>query len=149
MDLVLTSIISMAMRCNAMYWSNGYQTKNSLLWYTNLYLSFLMLCLNAAWTSHVGLTCSMFMRDGVELPCHDSAAGLYVKTRSSEIVKVYFFLLIIIVAWKVYWYFTDQIFEVHISSWKIAPYPKFYLKAFGESNTSFLLYWFCKHTSPC
>ncbi|CAA2994153.1 PREDICTED: uncharacterized protein LOC104592277 isoform X2 [Olea europaea subsp. europaea] len=48
--------------------------------------------------SLTGLTCSMFMRDGVELPCHDSAAGLYVKTRSSEIVKVYFFLLIIIVA---------------------------------------------------
>ncbi|KAL2555062.1 2-oxoglutarate (2OG) and Fe(II)-dependent oxygenase superfamily protein [Forsythia ovata] len=38
--------------------------------------------------SLTGLACAMFMRNGVELPCPDSAAGLYVKTRSSEIVKV-------------------------------------------------------------
>ncbi|KAL0358377.1 UNVERIFIED_CONTAM: hypothetical protein Sangu_0687100 [Sesamum angustifolium] len=35
-----------------------------------------------------GLTCGMFTRDAVELPCPDSAAGLYVKTRSGQIVKV-------------------------------------------------------------
>ncbi|KAI3443837.1 hypothetical protein Pfo_000502 [Paulownia fortunei] len=38
--------------------------------------------------SLTGLTCGMFMRDAVELPCPDSAAGLYVKTRSGQIVKV-------------------------------------------------------------
>ncbi|CAK9154417.1 unnamed protein product [Ilex paraguariensis] len=34
------------------------------------------------------LTCGMFMRDAVELPCPDSAAGLYIKTRTGQIVKV-------------------------------------------------------------
>ncbi|KAK4404173.1 Nudix hydrolase 19, chloroplastic [Sesamum angolense] len=38
--------------------------------------------------SLTGLTCGMFTRDAVELPCPDSAAGLYVKTRSGQIVKV-------------------------------------------------------------
>ncbi|KAL8040649.1 hypothetical protein ABFX02_10G111600 [Erythranthe guttata] len=38
--------------------------------------------------SLTGLTCGMFTRDGMELPCPDSAAGLYVKTRSGQIVKV-------------------------------------------------------------
>ncbi|XP_010249858.1 PREDICTED: uncharacterized protein LOC104592277 isoform X2 [Nelumbo nucifera] len=40
--------------------------------------------------SLTGLTCGMFMRDGVEVPCPDSAAGLYVKTRTNQIVKVVF-----------------------------------------------------------
>lgn len=40
-------------------------------------------CLN------VGLTCGMFMRDAVEIPCPTSAAGLYIKTRTDEIVKVH------------------------------------------------------------
>lgn len=31
----------------------------------------------------------MFMKDGVELPCPDSAAGLYIKTRTDQIVKVW------------------------------------------------------------
>lgn len=35
-----------------------------------------------------GLTCGMFLRDGVEVPCPDSAAGLYIQTRSDQIVKV-------------------------------------------------------------
>ena len=30
----------------------------------------------------------MFTRDGGEIPCPDSAAGLYVRTRADEIVKV-------------------------------------------------------------
>ncbi|CAL5443109.1 unnamed protein product [Camellia sinensis] len=36
------------------------------------------------------LTRGMFMRDAVELPCPDSAAGLYIKTRNDQIVKVVF-----------------------------------------------------------
>ncbi|KAJ8442372.1 LOW QUALITY PROTEIN: hypothetical protein Cgig2_018628 [Carnegiea gigantea] len=35
-----------------------------------------------------GLTCGMFLKDGVEVACPDAAAGLYVKTRSDQIVKV-------------------------------------------------------------
>ncbi|XP_051131422.1 uncharacterized protein LOC127251665 isoform X2 [Andrographis paniculata] len=38
--------------------------------------------------SLTGLTCGIFTRDGVELPCPDNVAGLYVKTRSGQIVKV-------------------------------------------------------------
>ncbi|THF98020.1 hypothetical protein TEA_007569 [Camellia sinensis var. sinensis] len=39
------------------------------------------------------LTRGMFMRDAVELPCPDSAAGLYIKTRNDQIVKVYFLVV--------------------------------------------------------
>lgn len=35
----------------------------------------------------------MFMRDAVEIACPDSAAGLYVRTRSDQIVKVHFLIL--------------------------------------------------------
>ncbi|KHN32409.1 hypothetical protein glysoja_026303, partial [Glycine soja] len=38
--------------------------------------------------SLTGLTCSMFTRDGVEIACPDSAAGLYIRTRNNQIVKV-------------------------------------------------------------
>ncbi|XP_073145404.1 uncharacterized protein [Henckelia pumila] len=38
--------------------------------------------------SLTGLTCGMFMRDALELPSTDSAAGLYVKTRSGQMIKV-------------------------------------------------------------
>ncbi|XP_038889558.1 uncharacterized protein LOC120079448 isoform X3 [Benincasa hispida] len=38
--------------------------------------------------SLTGLTCAMFTRDGVEIPCPDNAAGLYIRTRADEIVKV-------------------------------------------------------------
>lgn len=34
------------------------------------------------------LTRGMFMRDAVELPSPDSASGLYVKTRSGQVIKV-------------------------------------------------------------
>ncbi|KAH7511881.1 uncharacterized protein LOC107431865 isoform X2 [Ziziphus jujuba] len=40
--------------------------------------------------SLTGLTCAMFMKDAVEIACPDSAAGLYVRTRSDQIVKVVF-----------------------------------------------------------
>ncbi|KAJ4823644.1 hypothetical protein Tsubulata_017939 [Turnera subulata] len=40
--------------------------------------------------SLTGLTCAMFKRDGVEIPCPDSAAGLYIRTRTDQIVKVVF-----------------------------------------------------------
>ncbi|GAB4828353.1 hypothetical protein Ancab_035351 [Ancistrocladus abbreviatus] len=40
--------------------------------------------------SLTGLTCGMFLRDGVQIPCPDSAAGLHIKTRSDQIVKVVF-----------------------------------------------------------
>lgn len=36
----------------------------------------------------VGLTCGMFTRNGVKISSPDSAAGLYVKTRNDQIVKV-------------------------------------------------------------
>lgn len=42
---------------------------------------------------YVGLTCAMFMRDAVEIPCPDSAAGLYIRTRTDQIVKVHFLKL--------------------------------------------------------
>lgn len=34
----------------------------------------------------------MFMKDAVEIACPDSAAGLYVRTRSDQIVKVHFLI---------------------------------------------------------
>ncbi|KAF5482073.1 hypothetical protein F2P56_002668 [Juglans regia] len=40
--------------------------------------------------SLTGLTCAMFTRDAVEIPCPDSAAGLYIRTRTDQIVKVVF-----------------------------------------------------------
>ncbi|GLT28986.1 hypothetical protein SLA2020_038820 [Shorea laevis] len=38
--------------------------------------------------SLTGLTCAMFKRDGVEISSPDSAAGLYIRTRTDQIVKV-------------------------------------------------------------
>ncbi|KAJ3704376.1 hypothetical protein LUZ61_008081 [Rhynchospora tenuis] len=38
--------------------------------------------------SLTGLTCGLFMRNSVEVPCPDSSAGLYVQTRNNEVVKV-------------------------------------------------------------
>ncbi|XP_059432444.1 uncharacterized protein LOC132165777 isoform X2 [Corylus avellana] len=40
--------------------------------------------------SLTGLTCGMFTRDAVEIPCPDSAAGLYIRTRADQVVKVVF-----------------------------------------------------------
>ncbi|KAG6488012.1 hypothetical protein ZIOFF_056770 [Zingiber officinale] len=40
--------------------------------------------------SLTGLTCGLYTRDGVKITSPDSAAGLYVKTRNDEIVKVVF-----------------------------------------------------------
>lgn len=45
---------------------------------------------------YTGLTSAIFTRDSVEISCPDSTAGLYVKTRSGQIVKVYIFLLIVL-----------------------------------------------------
>ncbi|KAF3780347.1 hypothetical protein EJ110_NYTH39386 [Nymphaea thermarum] len=38
----------------------------------------------------LGLTCAMFMRGTQEVPCPDATAGLYIKTRMDQIVKVVF-----------------------------------------------------------
>ncbi|GAA0174703.1 oxidoreductase [Lithospermum erythrorhizon] len=38
--------------------------------------------------SLTGLTCALFTRDTLETPCPDSSAGLYIRTRTGEIVKV-------------------------------------------------------------
>ena len=46
----------------------------------------LTLCLIFVSIWYVGLTCAMFKRDGVEIPCPDSTAGLYIKTRTDQIV---------------------------------------------------------------
>ncbi|CAA6672710.1 unnamed protein product [Spirodela intermedia] len=40
--------------------------------------------------SLTGLTCGMFTRNGLEISPPDSAAGLYVRTREEEVVKVVF-----------------------------------------------------------
>lgn len=40
--------------------------------------------------SLTGLTCGLFTRDSVEIPCPDSAAGLYIRTRDNRVVKVTF-----------------------------------------------------------
>lgn len=47
---------------------------------------------------YTGLTRAIFTRDtdNAEIPCPDSIAGLYVKTRSGQIVKVYIFLLVVL-----------------------------------------------------
>ncbi|XP_006475731.1 uncharacterized protein LOC102623333 isoform X2 [Citrus sinensis] len=37
--------------------------------------------------SLTGLTCGMFTKDGTVIPCPDSAAGLYIRTRTDQIVK--------------------------------------------------------------
>jgi len=37
--------------------------------------------------SLTGLTCAMYMKDGSQLACPDNTAGLYIKTRSSAVVK--------------------------------------------------------------
>ncbi|XP_031386480.1 uncharacterized protein LOC116199990 isoform X2 [Punica granatum] len=38
--------------------------------------------------SLTGLTCAIFMEDGFEVSCPDNATGLYVRTRTEQIVKV-------------------------------------------------------------
>ncbi|GAB2300393.1 hypothetical protein Dimus_034435 [Dionaea muscipula] len=38
--------------------------------------------------SLTGLTCAMYLRDGVQIPCPDIAAGLYIKSRTDQLVKV-------------------------------------------------------------
>ncbi|KAL2329329.1 hypothetical protein Fmac_022756 [Flemingia macrophylla] len=38
--------------------------------------------------SLTGLTCGIFTRDGEEIACPDSGAGLYIRTRNDQIVKV-------------------------------------------------------------
>ncbi|MCL7031919.1 hypothetical protein MKW94_006809 [Papaver nudicaule] len=40
--------------------------------------------------SLTGLTCGMFMRNAVEIPCLEKTAGLHIKTRDGQIVKVVF-----------------------------------------------------------
>nr|BAK00372.1 predicted protein [Hordeum vulgare subsp. vulgare] len=40
--------------------------------------------------SLTGLTCGLFMKNSVEVPCPDSAAGLYIRTRDNRVVKVTF-----------------------------------------------------------
>lgn len=46
------------------------------------------LCLMFACIQHVGLTYAIYTKGGVEIPCPDSTAGLYIKTRTGQIVKV-------------------------------------------------------------
>ncbi|OEL34474.1 hypothetical protein BAE44_0004504 [Dichanthelium oligosanthes] len=37
-----------------------------------------------------GLTCGLFTKNSSEIPCPDSAAGLYIRTRDNQVVKVVF-----------------------------------------------------------
>ncbi|KAG5564642.1 hypothetical protein RHGRI_000735 [Rhododendron griersonianum] len=54
------------------------------------YLGLGVLLISTKLSSRYCLTCGMFMKDAVEIPCPDSAAGLYIKTRTDQIVKVVF-----------------------------------------------------------
>jgi hypothetical protein len=38
--------------------------------------------------SLTGLTCALFTKNSMEIPCPDSAAGLYIRTRDDKVVKV-------------------------------------------------------------
>ncbi|XP_047308085.1 uncharacterized protein LOC124911626 [Impatiens glandulifera] len=38
--------------------------------------------------SLTGLTCAMFYKDAAEVPCPDKAAGLYIRARNNQVVKV-------------------------------------------------------------
>ncbi|AQK88288.1 2-oxoglutarate (2OG) and Fe(II)-dependent oxygenase superfamily protein [Zea mays] len=40
--------------------------------------------------SLTGLTCGLFTKNSMEVPCPDSAAGLYIRTRDNQVVKVVF-----------------------------------------------------------
>lgn len=40
--------------------------------------------------SLTGLTCALFTKNSMEIPCPDSAAGLYIRTRDDKVVKVTF-----------------------------------------------------------
>ncbi|CAN6327341.1 unnamed protein product [Urochloa humidicola] len=40
--------------------------------------------------SLTGLTCGLFTKNSAEIPCPDSAAGLYIRTRDNRVVKVVF-----------------------------------------------------------
>ncbi|GJN15166.1 hypothetical protein PR202_gb02059 [Eleusine coracana subsp. coracana] len=37
-----------------------------------------------------GLTCGLFTKDSLEIPCPDTAAGLYIQTRDNRVVKAVF-----------------------------------------------------------
>ncbi|RLN00325.1 hypothetical protein C2845_PM06G01650 [Panicum miliaceum] len=39
---------------------------------------------------HYGLTCGLFVRKSVEIPCPDSGAGLHIRSRDNQVVKVTF-----------------------------------------------------------
>lgn len=38
--------------------------------------------------ANAGLTCGLFTKDSMEIPCPDIAAGLYIRTRDNQVVKV-------------------------------------------------------------
>ncbi|CAL5096173.1 unnamed protein product [Urochloa decumbens] len=42
------------------------------------------------YASLTGLTCALFMRKYVEIPCPDSGAGLHIRSRDNQVVKVTF-----------------------------------------------------------
>lgn len=72
---------------------------DSLYWWIYLYYEIWLECVDYVFFPDfpfnwiVGLTCAIFKREGVEIPCPDSAAGLYIKTRTDQIVKVYFLVI--------------------------------------------------------
>ena len=39
---------------------------------------------------NAGLTSGLFTKNSVEIPCPDNAAGLYIRTRDNQVVKVVF-----------------------------------------------------------
>lgn len=66
-------------------------SSSSFCW--SVFLNCLQSILICASIHYVGLTCAMFMRDAVEIPCPDGVAGLYIRTRTDQIVKVHFLKL--------------------------------------------------------
>lgn len=90
---------------------NGYKTPIllSLLDDLQIYFAFVIWCCFKCILLRLstGLTRAIFSRNSVEVPCPDPAAGLYIRTRSGQIVKVqyWFFLMTLHSFWRV-WYLT-------------------------------------------
>jgi len=57
--------------------------------YRHIGVSIYMIILNSL-IVNAGLTSGLFTKNSVEIPCPDNAAGLYIRTRDNQVVKVVF-----------------------------------------------------------
>lgn len=51
-------------------------------------ITFLFLTVVMVLFAFAGLTCAMYTSDSLEINCPDKEAGLYIRTRNNDIVKV-------------------------------------------------------------